>query len=250
MKKLLASLLCLALGACASVPHYKPGTPNWKPPVMADIKISQLPTTNAVTGSDVVPLVHLGVTSSISVATLGSYIGANFGGGGGGGGGSGSVTSVNVSLATCTSSGPVTSTGTVALTGCLFATIISANPVIGDCPQFATTGGELIDSGAPCAGTSTGSRTQWATVTANTTLSPTNTSVLVNAASGALTMTLPAGASDTHTYCVTKKDASANVVAVQTTGGATIQGAAAPANISFQYNGICVNSDSSGNWTF
>lgn len=66
MKRILAGLLCLALSACAVISP--------KPHVLADVRISQLPTAGSITGSDVFPDVHVGVTSSVSAATLGNYV--------------------------------------------------------------------------------------------------------------------------------------------------------------------------------
>jgi hypothetical protein len=48
--------------------------------------------------------------------------------------------------------------------------------------------------------------------------------VLVNAVSGALTMTLPSAVSTPNRYTIKKIDASANVVTVATTSGQTIDG--------------------------
>lgn len=67
MKRLLTALAVLALSGCALVSPVKR-------PVMADIKISQLPLAGSIAGSDVFPLVHSGTTSSVSGASLANYV--------------------------------------------------------------------------------------------------------------------------------------------------------------------------------
>ena len=92
-----------------------------------------------------------------------------------------------------------------------------------------------------------GARTQWAHVTTSTVLSATNTSVIVDSGTGPIT--LPAGASDAHVYCVSVGPGNTSTVSLQTTSGGTIQGLTSPVNLSGEGNTWCMNSDPSGNWT-
>lgn len=78
---------------------------------MANVTITQLPAAQALTGTELVPVVQNGQTVRTTTGAIG-----------GGGGGSGSVTSVNVSGGTTgltTSGGPITTTGTITLGGTL-----------------------------------------------------------------------------------------------------------------------------------
>lgn len=78
---------------------------------MANVTITQLPAAQALTGTELVPVVQNGQTVRTTTGAIG-----------GGGGGSGSVTSVNVSggsTGLTTSGGPITTTGTITLGGTL-----------------------------------------------------------------------------------------------------------------------------------
>lgn len=77
---------------------------------MANVTITQLPAAQALTGTELVPVVQNGQTVRTTTGAIG------------GGGGSGSVTSVDVSGGTTgltTTGGPITSTGTITLGGTL-----------------------------------------------------------------------------------------------------------------------------------
>lgn len=78
---------------------------------MANVTITQLPAAQALTGTELVPVVQNGQTVRTTTGAIG-----------GGGGGSGSVTSVNVSggsTGLTTTGGPITTTGTITLGGTL-----------------------------------------------------------------------------------------------------------------------------------
>ena len=86
-----------------------------------------------------------------------------------------------------------------------------------------------------------------ATKTANYTLTTTDFTILGNAAGGAITLTLPTavGASG-QIYTLKKTDSSANVVTIATTSAQTIDGLSTY-SLSYQYQGIQVQSNNS-NW--
>jgi hypothetical protein len=78
----------------------------------AQVTITQLPAAQALTGTELVPVVQNGVTVRTTTGAIG----------GGGGGGGGGVQSVNVSggsTGLTTSGGPITTTGTITLGGTL-----------------------------------------------------------------------------------------------------------------------------------
>lgn len=88
---------------------------------------------------------------------------------------------------------------------------------------------------------------QWATLTANTTLSYVQPQVLCNAAAGAFTITLPTAVNSFTTYHVKKVDATANTCTIATTNAQTIDGAATKV-LSTQYSSTTVVSDNSNWW--
>jgi hypothetical protein len=79
---------------------------------MANVTITQLPAAQTLTGTELVPVVQNGQTVRTTVSAIG----------GGGGGGGGSVTSVDVtggSTGLTTTGGPITTSGTIVLSGIL-----------------------------------------------------------------------------------------------------------------------------------
>ncbi len=78
------------------------------------------------------------------------------------------------------------------------------------------------------------------------TLTTSDEFVLANAASAALSITLPTAASNSNLYTIKKTDGSANVVTLTTTGGQTIDGGT-NAQLKVQYASVSVISDGS-NW--
>lgn len=86
------------------------------------------------------------------------------------------------------------------------------------------------------------------TKTANYTAIATDSTVLGNAASGAITITLPTAVGLKRTYTVKKTDSSANTVTVATASSQTIDGATTKA-LSTQYASITIQSDGSNWWT-
>ena len=157
--------------------------------------------------------------------------------------GAGTVTSVGATVPswlTVTGS-PITGSGTLAFTGTSEpANLVLASP---NGSSGAVAPRALVAADIPALGTST----QFVTVTANTTLNPTSTAVLVNAASGPITITLPTAVGDNHQYYVKKIDASSNAVTVATTGGQTIDGAAT-SGVQNQYSSITFKSDNANWW--
>jgi hypothetical protein len=86
------------------------------------------------------------------------------------------------------------------------------------------------------------------TVTASTTLTATNQVVLVNASSGAATITLPAASSGSGLLIIVAKiDSSANAVTVSRAGTDTIQGAVSQ-TLSTQYSKSILMSDGTSIW--
>jgi hypothetical protein len=78
------------------------------------------------------------------------------------------------------------------------------------------------------------------------TLTTSDEFILANAASAALTLTLPTAVSNSSLYTIKKTDSSANSVTVATTGGQTIDGGS-NAQLKVQYSSLSVISDGS-NW--
>lgn len=88
---------------------------------------------------------------------------------------------------------------------------------------------------------------QWATLTANTTLSYVEPQVLCNAAAGAFTITLPTAVNSFTTYHIKKVDSSANTCTIATTNSQTIEGASTKV-LSSQYSSVNVVSDNANWW--
>lgn len=90
---------------------------------------------------------------------------------------------------------------------------------------------------------------KFTTVTAATTLGPTHDVLLVDATSGALTITLPAvSGSSERQYVVKKVDSSGNAVTVDGNASETIDGATTNV-LSSQYDTVRVGCDGSVWWT-
>ena len=85
------------------------------------------------------------------------------------------------------------------------------------------------------------------TVTADTTLTSSNDVVLVNAASGAITITLPTAATLLQEFTVKKIDSSGNVVTVDGNGSETIDDTTTKV-LSSQYDSIRFASDGAEWW--
>ena len=138
------------------------------------------------------------------------------------------------------SGSPITGSGTLAVT----ATSTGANLFLAapNGTAGAMTPRAIVVADLPPNGNST----QFVTVTSNTTLTNTSTSVLVNATGGAVTITLPTAIGSNYQYTVKKIDSSANTVTVNTTSAQTIDGASTQV-ISGQYNSMTVKSDNN-NW--
>jgi hypothetical protein len=156
--------------------------------------------------------------------------------------GSGTVTSVAMTVPfwLTVSGSPITGSGTLAVT----ATSTGANLFLAapNGTAGAMTPRAIVVADLPPNGNST----QFVTVTSNTTLTNTSTSVLVNATGGAVTITLPTAIGSNYQYTVKKIDSSANTVTVNTTSAQTIDGASTQV-ISGQYNSMTVKSDNN-NW--
>jgi hypothetical protein len=82
--------------------------------------------------------------------------------------------------------------------------------------------------------------------TSSYTLTTSDEFILANAASGAITITLPTAASNSCLYTIKKVDSSINIVTLATTSGQTIDGGPS-AQLKVQYGSISVISDGS-NW--
>ena len=157
--------------------------------------------------------------------------------------GAGTVTSVAMSVPSwlTVSGSPITGSGTLAVAGAtLGQNLVLATP---SNTSGAVSARPLVYGDLPAAGTST----QFVQVSTNTTLSGTQTSVLVNAASGPITITLPTAVGDSHQYYVKKIDSSANVVTVVTSAGQTIDGASS-SGVQFQYSAVTFKSDNANWW--
>jgi hypothetical protein len=105
----------------------------------------------------------------------------------------------------------------------------------------------IIGSGG--GGGGSGNSTIFTLVSTNVTLSPTSTSVLVDASSGPVTITLPTAVGDTNIYVIKKKDSSANTVTVNTTSAQTLD-AASTQVIGIQNTSISCKSDNTNWWIF
>lgn len=86
----------------------------------------------------------------------------------------------------------------------------------------------------------------WATKTANYTITTSDSGIVADATSGALTITLPTASGATQRYVVKKKDSSANKVTLATTSSQTIDGSTTK-TLSLQNDSVEVGSDGS-NW--
>lgn len=124
---------------------------------------------------------------------------------------------------------------------CLYGNLSTQSMAISSTMPTAITAAKLMVGGSI--------GTKIATLTANTTLTILNSTALVDATSGAITITLPTAASmfDTvtgigSTFVVKKIDSSANNVSVVVSGGATIDGIATQV-LSTQYSSITVQSN-------
>jgi hypothetical protein len=120
---------------------------------------------------------------------------------------------------------------------------VSGSGTSGHCAQFSASS-TVTDAGAACSG-----GTQFATITTNTTLTASNCTVLVNAAGGNITVTLPTAIGATYACYVKRIDNSANTVSVNTTASQAIDGQASQ-GILFQYTSMSVKSDGSNWWIF
>lgn len=122
----------------------------------------------------------------------------------------------------------------------------------GNCAEFDASG-NIVDSGDVCGGGGGGGSTgplvtDITTVTANTTLTTSSQTVLCDATSGALTLTLPSAASaysggNGHIFTVKKIDASINHCIIAVTGGATNIDGALTHNITDQWDDLSVQSN-------
>jgi len=86
------------------------------------------------------------------------------------------------------------------------------------------------------------------TITASTTIRLIDETVLVNAASGPVTLTLISAVATPNQYTIKKIDSSANVVTVAAAGGQTIDGSPT-ATLPDQWNRLTLAPDGVGNWT-
>jgi len=86
---------------------------------------------------------------------------------------------------------------------------------------------------------------QFTTVTGNTTLTNLEYCVLVNAAGGPVTITLPSAVGVAYTPVIKKIDSSANAVTI--VGGGTIDGQSSLI-IQYQYSSVTLNSDNANWW--
>lgn len=105
---------------------------------------------------------------------------------------------------------------------------------------FVRANGSLFSAGSVSSGI--------ATITSTTTLNSTHSTVLVNAATGPVTINLPTAATTTgRQYVIKKIDASANAVTIDPSGTETVDGAATR-SISTQYQVVTVQSNGSAWW--
>ena len=88
---------------------------------------------------------------------------------------------------------------------------------------------------------------QWTTVTSNTALTVSEPAVLCNAASGAITITLPTAVNSFTTYQIKKTDNSSNSCTIATTNSQTVDGSSSLA-LSSQNSSASLFSDNSNWW--
>lgn len=122
----------------------------------------------------------------------------------------------------------------------------------GNCAEFDASG-NIVDSGAACGGGGGGGTvgplvTDIATVTANTTLTTSSQTVLCDATSGTVTLTLPSAASaysagNGNIFTLKKIDASLNHCIISVTGGATNIDGTTTHTITDQWDDLSVQSN-------
>lgn len=157
--------------------------------------------------------------------------------------GAGTVTSVGLTVPSWlnVTGSPITGSGTLAIgTAGLSQNLFLATPD-GNSGILAPRAITIND--IPAAGTGT----LFVQVSANTTLNGSNTSVLVNAAAGPITITLPNAVGDNHLYIIKKIDASANPVTVITLNSQTIDGLST-SGLGNQFSSMTVKSDNANWW--
>ena len=142
----------------------------------------------------------------------------------------------------CTSLSGVTSVNGTTIPPSATLPTVTGTINAGHCVSCYSSGGALQDAGSSCAGGA-----QLTTITSNTTLSSSACAVLVNAASGNITVTLPTAVGAAYTCIVKRVDSSTNTVTITTSASQTIDGASS-VGILFQYTSVTFMSNNANWW--